>query len=72
MNRLKATVFAMALTTITMAQEAIDVHSHIITPEFLTSLETEGRQLEEGFPIPKYDATGCSSAHICPGHQTGK
>ena len=57
MNRLKATVFAMALTTITMAQEAIDVHSHIITPEFLTSLETEGRLLEEGFPIPKYDAT---------------
>ena len=32
----------MATTTIS-AQGVIDVHSHIITPEFLSSLKTEGR-----------------------------
>ena len=44
------------LTAKTMAQGVIDVHSHIITPEFLTALETEGRLMDEGFPLPKYDA----------------
>ena len=39
------------------AQGVIDVHSHIITPEFLSSLENEGRLLDEGFPLPKYDVT---------------
>ena len=38
-----------------MAQGVIDVHSHIITPEFLSTLESEGRLLDEGFPLPKYD-----------------
>ena len=37
------------------AQGAIDVHSHIITPEFLSSLENEGRLMDEGFPLPKYN-----------------
>ncbi len=38
-----------------MAQGVIDVHSHIITPEFVSSLENEGRLMDEGFPLPKYD-----------------
>ncbi len=38
------------------AQGVMDVHSHIITPEFLSSLESEGRLMDEGFPLPKYDA----------------
>ena len=37
------------------AQGVIDVHSHIITPEFVSALETEGRLMDEGFPLPKYD-----------------
>ena len=37
------------------AQGVIDVHSHIITPEFLSALENEGRLMDEGFPLPKYD-----------------
>ena len=37
------------------AQGAIDVHSHIITPEFVSSLENEGRLMDEGFPLPKYN-----------------
>ena len=46
----------MLIATKTSAQDVIDVHSHIITPEFLSSLEAEGRLLDEGFPLPKYDA----------------
>ena len=37
------------------AQGVIDVHSHIITPEFVSSLENEGRLMDEGFPLPKYN-----------------
>ncbi len=47
---------AMATTTIS-AQDVVDVHSHIITPEFVSSLESEGRLMDEGFPLPKYDVT---------------
>ena len=43
----------IATTTIS-AQGVIDVHSHIITPEFVLSLEKEGRLMDEGFPLPKY------------------
>ncbi len=45
----------MALATTAFAQGVIDVHSHIITPEFVSSLESEGRLMDEGFPLPKYD-----------------
>ena len=38
------------------AQGVTDVHSHIITSEFLSALESEGRLMDEGFPLPKYDA----------------
>ena len=37
------------------AQGVIDVHSHIITPEFVSTLEHEGRLMDEGFPLPKYN-----------------
>ena len=33
----------------------MDVHSHLITPEFVSSLESEGRLMDEGFPLPKYN-----------------
>jgi len=46
----------MATTMIASAQGVIDVHSHIITPEFLLSLSTEGKLMDEGFPLPAYDA----------------
>lgn len=45
----------MAFVASAFAQGVIDVHSHIITPEFVLSLEKEGRLMEEGFPLPKYD-----------------
>ena len=43
------------IATATMAQGVIDVHSHIITPEFVSALESEGRLMDEGFPLPKYN-----------------
>ena len=55
MKRLKITIISMTLATTAIAQGVIDVHSHIITPEFVSSLENEGRLMNEGFPLPKYD-----------------
>ena len=46
----------MMMATTNFGQGVMDVHSHIITPEFLSSLENEGRLMDEGFPLPKYDA----------------
>ena len=45
----------MTLATTTIAQGVMDVHSHLITPEFVSALESEGRLMDEGFPLPKYD-----------------
>ena len=50
------TIIATLVATMTQAQDVIDVHSHIITPEFVSALESEDRLLDEGFPIPKWDA----------------
>ncbi len=55
MKRFKVTVFSIVLATSSFAQGVIDVHSHIITPEFISTLEKEGRLMDEGFPLPKYD-----------------
>ena len=55
-NLLPLLLISLMVTTEGMAQEMIDVHSHIITPEFLSALGCEGRLLDEGFPLPKYDA----------------
>ena len=54
--RTKSVIALLAIATTVMAQGVIDVHSHIITPEFLSALESEGRLMDEGFPLPKYDA----------------
>jgi predicted TIM-barrel fold metal-dependent hydrolase len=45
------------IATATMAQDVMDVHSHIITSEFVSALDKEGRLMDEGFPLPKYDVT---------------
>ena len=45
----------MLIAMNTFAQGVMDVHSHIITPEFVSALEQEGRLMDEGFPLPKYD-----------------
>ena len=60
MKRIRLLVLGMMAATTAMAQGVTDVHSHIITPEFLSALESEKRLLDEGFPLPKYDA----AAHL--------
>ena len=47
-----ATLLSMSTVT---AQGVIDMHSHLITPEFLSALQGEERLLDEGFPLPRYD-----------------
>ncbi len=54
--RTKSVIALLAIATTVMAQGVIDVHSHIITPEFLSALESEWRLMDEGFPLPKYNA----------------
>ena len=54
--RLSVTLLAVSMAIMVQAQGVIDVHSHIITPEFMSALESEGRLLDEGFPIPKWNA----------------
>ena len=49
------TIITTLFAVLSQAQGVMDVHSHIITPEFVTSLEAEGRLMEEGFPLPQYD-----------------
>ena len=44
----------MAMALSALAQGVMDVHSHIITPGFVSALEAEGRLMEEGFPLPQY------------------
>ena len=53
--KVKVILPALMLAANSFAQGVIDVHSHIITPEFVSSLESEGRLMDEGFPLPKYD-----------------
>ena len=43
-------------TEFTMGQKVVDVHSHLITSDFLSALENEKRLLDEGFPVPSYNA----------------
>lgn len=55
MLRKKILLLSVMIAANMYAQGVTDVHSHIITPEFLSALEGEGRLLDEGFPLPLYD-----------------
>ena len=55
MKRIMTIIFATMIATSVMAQGVVDVHSHIITPEFVSALDKEGRLMDEGFPLPKYN-----------------
>ena len=45
------------LAATAFAQGVIDVHSHLITSEFVSALKQDGRLMDEGFPLPKYDVS---------------
>ena len=56
-SKVEAIVLALMLAANGFAQGVTDVHSHIITPELVSSLKNEGRLMDEGVPLPKYDVT---------------
>lgn len=47
---------AVLLAAAVHAQNVIDLHSHLIPSAFLADLDAHGALLDEGFPIPQYDA----------------
>ena len=53
---MKRLVFIALLLMTTTLQAQIDLHSHIITPEYLAALERHNALMDEGFPIPSWDA----------------
>ena len=56
--RFRTTLLVAIIAATAFAQGVIDVHSHVIPTEFVSALESEGRLLDEGFPLPKYDVDG--------------
>ena len=56
MKRLKATFFTMVLATTAFAQEVIDVHSHIIPQEFVSSLGCASHEI--AYPRDASQQTG--------------
>lgn len=57
--KILVTIIAAAYMALGMqAQEhkgVVDVHSHIITPEYLAALERHDAMLDEGFPLPEWN-----------------
>lgn len=51
----KVLIVISLLTMKVIAQNVIDVHSHIITPDCLSNLKQDNRLLEEGFPLPAWN-----------------
>lgn len=46
----------MSLGFVSLCGQTIDVHTHIIIPEYLEVLKANGAELEETFPLPEWDA----------------
>ncbi len=44
------------MTTLNANAQAVDVHSHIITPQYMDALERHDALLDECFPLPRWDA----------------
>ena len=47
---------ACAAGIMLQAQGIVDVHSHILPPEYISHLKQHNALMDEGFPLPKYDA----------------
>ena len=46
------------ILTIPLASAQIDVHSHMIPDSYLEAVKAHGMEMDEGFPIPEWDAEG--------------
>ena len=49
-------LLGMALAAAPLSAQTVDVHTHIIIPEYLEVLKAHGAELEETFPLPEWDA----------------
>lgn len=45
----------MSLGFLSLCGQTVDVHTHIIIPEYLEVLKAHGAELEETFPLPEWD-----------------
>ncbi len=48
-------IYMEMMVSSVFAQSIIDVHSHIITPEYIQAVTSHHAALEEGFPIPTWN-----------------
>ena len=46
----------MSLSSVSLSGQTVDVHTHIIIPEYVEVLKAHGAELEETFPLPEWDA----------------
>ena len=46
----------MSLSSVSLSGQTVDVHTHIIIPEYMEVLKAHGAELEETFPLPTWDA----------------
>ena len=55
-KQIMAGLLGMALSLSAEAQQIVDVHTHIIVPEYTELLKAHGAELEETFPLPEWNA----------------
>lgn len=55
-RQIAAGMLGAILTLSVQAQQTVDVHTHLIIPEYMEVLKTHGAELEETFPLPTWDA----------------
>ena len=54
-RQIAAGMLGAILTFSVQAQQTVDVHTHIIIPEYVEMLKAHGAELEETFPLPTWD-----------------
>lgn len=56
-NKLSVAMFlGLSLSAVSLSGQTVDVHSHIIIPEYMEVLKVHGAELEETFPLPAWNA----------------
>lgn len=60
----------MPLGTAPLYGQTVDLHTHIILPEYLEVLKAHGAELEESFPLPAWDAARHIDFMDCAGIRT--
>ena len=56
LSAMRAFACAFALAAQAIAGGVVDVHSHLVMPEYVAHLDRHGALLDEGFPIPEWSA----------------